>query len=64
MQALNRVGFVLHRVSGNHHVLRHVGPPSPNVTIPVHGSRSLKRATLRAIIKQAGLSVEEFVGLL
>jgi predicted RNA binding protein YcfA (HicA-like mRNA interferase family) len=34
------------------------------VTVPDHGSRELKRGTLRAIIRQAGLSVDEFLELL
>jgi predicted RNA binding protein YcfA (HicA-like mRNA interferase family) len=34
------------------------------VTVPLHGSKDLKPGTLRSIIKQAGLSVEQFVDLL
>jgi predicted RNA binding protein YcfA (HicA-like mRNA interferase family) len=33
-------------------------------TVPVHSSKALKRGTLHGIIKQAGLTVEEFVALL
>jgi hypothetical protein len=34
------------------------------VTVPVHSGRDLKPGTLRSIIRQAGLSVEEFKELL
>lgn len=63
-RALEKCGFSLRRVNGSHHVMRHEGPPVRNVTVPVHGSKTLKRATLAAIIKQAGLTVEEFNSVL
>jgi predicted RNA binding protein YcfA (HicA-like mRNA interferase family) len=62
--ALRVAGFSLSRVKGSHHVMRHPGPPIRNVTVPVHGRRALKRATLQSIIKQSGLTVEEFIALL
>jgi predicted RNA binding protein YcfA (HicA-like mRNA interferase family) len=64
IRALNAAGFNLNRVKGSHHILRHPGPPMRNVTVPAHGSKALKRATLDSIIKQAGLTVEEFIALL
>ncbi len=36
--------------------------PYAQVVVPNH--RELDRGTLRAVIRQAGLSVEEFIGLL
>lgn len=64
IRALEAAGFVLIRVNGSHHVIRHPGPPLRNVTVPVHGTKALKRATLASIVKQAGLTVEEFIALL
>jgi predicted RNA binding protein YcfA (HicA-like mRNA interferase family) len=61
---LEAAGFSLHRITGSHHILRHPGPPLRNVTVPVHRAKTLKRATLNSIIKQAGLTLEEFVALL
>ncbi len=40
------------------------GHPARTVTVPVHSGRDLKPGTLRSIIKQAGLSLEEFRALL
>jgi predicted RNA binding protein YcfA (HicA-like mRNA interferase family) len=62
--ALNRAGFVVIRVSGSHHILRRVGEPARKVTVPVHGGKALPPGTLRSIIRQAGLTVAEFIDLL
>jgi predicted RNA binding protein YcfA (HicA-like mRNA interferase family) len=64
VRALQRAGFVVGRIVGSHHVLYRPDNPVRAVTVPVHGSRDLKPGTLRAIIRQAGLSVEEFANLL
>ena len=39
------------------------GHPNP-ITVPYHGARALKRGTLLAILKAAGVSREEFFILL
>jgi predicted RNA binding protein YcfA (HicA-like mRNA interferase family) len=64
VQALRRAGFVVDRIVGSHHVLVHPGDLRRTVAVPVHAGRDLKRGSLRSIIRQAGLTVEEFVGLL
>jgi len=43
-------------------VLRHAAQPHRRVVVPDH--RELARGTLRAIIRQAGLTVDEFVSAL
>jgi predicted RNA binding protein YcfA (HicA-like mRNA interferase family) len=60
-KTLNKVGFYLKRQEGSHMVLRRDDPFS-QLVVPDH--RELDRGTLRAIIRQAELSVEEFVKLL
>jgi predicted RNA binding protein YcfA (HicA-like mRNA interferase family) len=45
-------------------VLAHRTDPTRTVTVPVHSGRDLKPGTLRAIIRQAGFTVEEFKELL
>jgi len=64
VQALQKAGFSLVRVSGSHHLLALPGAPSRAVVVPVHGNHDLKSGTLRAIIRQSGLTVEAFVALL
>lgn len=61
VKALGKVGFYLKRQHGSHLILRRDDPFS-QVVVPNH--RELDRGTLRAIIRQAGLSVNEFVQLL
>ncbi len=60
-QALTRVGFYLKRQTGSHMVMRR-DDPFAQVVVPNH--RVLDRGTLRAIIRQAGLSAAEFLELL
>ena len=64
IRALERAGFVVVRVSGSHHRLVHRDDASKTTTVPVHGSKALKKGTLRNIINQSGMTVEEFDGLL
>jgi predicted RNA binding protein YcfA (HicA-like mRNA interferase family) len=61
--ALERGGFVLVRVTGSHHLYEHPDRPDRIVPVPLH-SRDLKRALVKAIIKQAGLTEAEFLELL
>lgn len=64
IRALERAGFVIRRTHGSHYILSHSDDPARAVTVPVHGNRDLKPGTLRSIVRQAGLSVEEFLELL
>ena len=61
VRALEQAGFYLKRQTGSHLILRR-DEPFAQVVVPDH--RVLDRGTLRAIIRQAGLSVDEFVNLL
>ncbi|MBV8839119.1 MAG: type II toxin-antitoxin system HicA family toxin [Alphaproteobacteria bacterium] len=64
IRALRSIGFEVNRIVGSHHVMAFPGDPTRTVTVPVHAGRDLKPGTLRSIIRQAGLTVEEFAGLL
>ena len=64
IRALLKAGFMIDRIVGSHHVMRHPSDPRCTVSVPIHGGRDLKRGTLRAIIRQAGFTVEEFIDLL
>jgi predicted RNA binding protein YcfA (HicA-like mRNA interferase family) len=61
VRALERAGFCVKRQHGSHVILR-LDDPFTQVVVPDH--RELDRGTLRAIIRQAGLSVDELVELL
>lgn len=63
IRAVERAGFVFDRQVGSHVSLRH--PETRlSVTVPVHGARDLPVGTLRRIVRDAGLTVEEFRRLL
>lgn len=61
VKALEKLNFYFKRQEGSHIVLRRDNPFT-QIVIPDH--EELDRGTLRAIIRQAGLSVDEFVKLL
>ncbi|MBI5955858.1 MAG: type II toxin-antitoxin system HicA family toxin, partial [Chloroflexi bacterium] len=61
MKALGKIGFYLRRQEGSHMILRRDDPFAQAV---VRDHKELDRGTLRAIVRQAGLSVDEFVKLL
>jgi predicted RNA binding protein YcfA (HicA-like mRNA interferase family) len=63
VRVLARAGFAVHRVKGSHHHLRNPDRPRARPVVPVHRG-DLPPGTLRAIIRQAGLSVGEFLDLL
>ncbi len=57
--ALVKVGYVVDRQRGSHMVLRHVAAPHRRLVVPDH--KELAKGTLRAIVKQAGLTVAELI---
>lgn len=63
IRALQRAGFFLHHVRGSHHYFKHPDRAELRVTVPVH-TKDLKRGTLSGIIRDAGLTDEQFLKLL
>ena len=60
--ALARLGYEKDRQKGSHIVLRQVAYPHRRLVVPDH--KEVAKGTLRLIIKQAGLTVDEFKELL
>jgi len=60
VKALSRIGYYVRDQKVSHVHLRH--PERPPLTIPMH--EEVARGTLRAIIRDAGLTMEEFLDLL
>jgi len=61
IKALSKIGFSIHHRKGSHIVMKRDTPPT-RVVVPDH--KELKVGMLRAIIRQTGLTVEEFLNLL
>lgn len=59
---LSKLGYEKDRQKGSHIVLRQVAYPHRRLVVPDH--KEIAKGTLRAIIKQAGLTVDEFNELL
>jgi predicted RNA binding protein YcfA (HicA-like mRNA interferase family) len=60
VRAFQKLGYQLDHQTGSHMILRH--PQMRRLTVPNH--RELAKGTLRALIREAGLTKEEFVNLL
>ena len=61
VKALGKIGFEVYRQRGSHIVIVRTSPPA-QTTVPNH--KELDHGTLRAIIRQTGLTIEEFTALL
>ena len=61
IKALKKINFYFKRQEGSHIILRR-DIPFAQVSVPDH--KELDRGTLRAIIRDADISIDEFVRLL
>jgi len=61
--ALEKCGFSEDRVEGSHHIMKKPGHRYL-LSVPVHSGKNLQPGTLRRLVRDAGLSVEEFIELL
>ncbi|MCX6647529.1 MAG: type II toxin-antitoxin system HicA family toxin [bacterium] len=56
---LRKRGFLLIRSSGRHQVFR--DPKGNRAVIPVHSGKIMRLKTLSAILKDAEISIEDFI---
>jgi len=59
IKILEKAGFRTWRQKGSHLTMYRPGDRRA-LTIPMHFTKTVPKGTLRAIIKEAGLTVEEF----
>jgi predicted RNA binding protein YcfA (HicA-like mRNA interferase family) len=62
VRALERTGYVVDRQKGSHVILRQTQPPFRRLTVPDH--KELAKGTLRAILREVGLTSDELGDLL
>ncbi len=62
VKALAKIDYIFDRQRGSHMILRQQFPPYRRLTVSDHSE--IAKGTLRAIIRQAGLTVDEFKSLL
>jgi predicted RNA binding protein YcfA (HicA-like mRNA interferase family) len=62
VKAFRKLGFEVDEQEGSHIIVRHLQPPHRRLSVPNH--REIAKGTLRALLRQAGITVEEFHALL
>jgi predicted RNA binding protein YcfA (HicA-like mRNA interferase family) len=62
VKAFSKIGYEVDHQTGSHIVIRQRKYPHRRLTVPNH--KEVAKGTLRGLIKQAGLTVEEFIELL
>lgn len=62
VRVFERIGYRISHQTGSHIILRHESPPHRHLSVPNH--REIAKGTLRGLIRDSGLSVDEFVVLL
>lgn len=62
VKAFRKIGYELDEQHGSHMILRRGDPPHRRLSVPNH--RELAKGTLRVLIRESGLTVEEFTKLL
>jgi len=61
-KTLRKTGYLVDHQTGSHIILRQENPPHRRLTIPDH--KEIAKGTLMSILRQAGLTREEFEQLL
>ncbi len=62
VKAFQKVGYEFSHQAGSHMILRSKEPPHRHLSIPNH--KELGRGLLRGLIRDAGLTIEDFIKLL
>ena len=57
----HRLGYYVDHQTGSHAILRNKDRPHRRLTVPIH--KEIARGTLHSIIRQAGITPEEFLKL-
>jgi predicted RNA binding protein YcfA (HicA-like mRNA interferase family) len=60
VNAFENAGFHVCRISGSHHIMKKDGWAN-RLSIPVHGNKIVGLGLLRCQIKDAGLTVDQFL---
>lgn len=63
LAALQRAGWSVFNVTGSHHRLRHPDHPI-HVTVPIHGKDIVHPKTLKSILREANMTVDQLRDLL
>ncbi|MBI2339143.1 MAG: type II toxin-antitoxin system HicA family toxin [Deltaproteobacteria bacterium] len=64
IKVLEKIGFVFVRQTGSSHAIYRRPSDNRRTVVPVHSSTQIKRRTLKSILTDAGLTVEDLRKLL
>lgn len=59
VKILSKIGYSVDHQTGSHMILRNRNYPHRRITVPNH--KEIARGTLRSIIRQSGLTLDEFL---
>jgi len=62
VRAFEKLGYAVDHQTGSHIILRKTNPPYRRLSVPNH--KTVAKGTLRALIRQAGITVDEFEAFL
>jgi predicted RNA binding protein YcfA (HicA-like mRNA interferase family) len=62
VRVLEKCGFFLARQSGSHRIYKN--PEGRRITVPYHSGKELHPKILKSILRDADLSLEEFIDLM
>ncbi len=60
VKVLESIGFHFVRQSGSSHAIYKRASDKRRTNVPIHSGKIIKRKTLKAILKDAGLTVDQF----
>jgi predicted RNA binding protein YcfA (HicA-like mRNA interferase family) len=63
IRVFEKLGYSKHRQAGSHLIMTHPEHRFHQPVIPIH-NKELKRGTLKSIIRQSGMTTQEFLDLL
>ena len=64
IRGLKKAGFVLYRQARGSHEIWYNHVTKRRTTVPNHPGADIPKGTLKAILKEAGISLEDFLSLL
>ncbi|OGM03208.1 hypothetical protein A3K72_00355 [Candidatus Woesearchaeota archaeon RBG_13_36_6] len=64
IKALSKIGFKLVRTKGSHAILNKYDEEKGKITIPIPLHKELAKGTLKSIMKQANITLEELLRLI
>lgn len=62
IRAFEKIGYEFNHQTGSHLIYRRSQPPHLHLSIPER--KELAKGTLRSLIRQSGITVDEFIDLL